>query len=584
LSAEPPEHAVSAPPGRAALARRLREQLGPPPAQEEWPPISIVVVNRDGEDHLRLLLPRLAAATDYPQLELILVDNASRDGSVELARSLQLPFPLVVVENDENLPFADANDDGAARASFDLVLFLNNDVEPFEPGWLKELVACLERSGAAAAGATLLHGDSGRRGGGNYVLQHTRVELAGAAGFVAVRNAGDGRELDAPGPDLPAPAATAACLLVRREAFERAGGFTTGYLWGWEDVDLGLKLMSGAETVVCSGRSMLFHRESSTRSAASHEWQRSTRAHNRRLFAKRWGPQVRREYMLDRLSGRGFWTDSQPPLVALALSGKDEEDREARELADAVEEAGWRVTLVDPRDEDRGDVPDEADFVLLTDPSCGALLPPAASCVAWIRDDADAWAATPALRRAELTLVSHLNLARGIEAAGVAPVLFSGPTEAEAVIGLLRERVQRLRFCLKLSREWDLEAAALALRRSLEQRGHVCSLQLADEWDLLGGLTADVAVACGDPGDYGTSPAQLNVLWAPAELQATQCDQWDLVLVGDEAGAVSLGSETPTPVVVLDVGSTADAGEPLLELVAQAATREGLETRVGAQA
>jgi GT2 family glycosyltransferase len=582
MSAGPPD-AAAAPPGRAAIARRLRTQLGPPPQLGEWPPVSIVVVNRDGEEHL-LLLPRLASATDYPQLELILVDNASQDWSVELARSMRLPFPLTIVENDQNFSFSDANNDGAERAAFDRLLFLNNDVEPFEPGWLKELVAGLKQSGAAAAGATLLHGGDVRdRSGGSYVLQHRRVELAGAGGFVRVVNAGNGEELEAPIADVQAAASTAACLLVRRDAFERVGGFTTGYLWGWEDVDFGLKLASGGDMVFCSGRSVLFHHESSSRSRASHEWQRTTRGQNRRLFAQRWGPQVRREYLLDRIGERGFWTDGRPPLVAVTLSSSAAEDLAARELADAVEEEGWRVCLSAPDGEGRSEVPDDADFVVVTNPSVGASLQSGATCVAWVRDRVDTWGAAHLMQRAELTLVAHLSAVPELEAAGVAPVLFSGAEDAARLIGLLHQRAQRLRFCLKLSREWDHEPAALALRRSLESRGHACSLQLADEWESLGGMTADVAIVCGDPGSYCAKPAQLNVLWAPREIRPTQCDQWDLVLVPDEPAAASLSTETPTLVAPLDLDSTADAAETLFELVAEATARDGVRTSILAQ-
>ena len=572
----------SPPPGRAALARRLRAQLGPAPQLEEWPPVSIVVVNRDGEEHLRLLLPRLASATDYPRLELILVDNASQDGSIDFARSQRLPFPLTVVENDTNLSFSDANDDGAERAAYEHLLFLNNDVEPFEPGWLRELVACLEGGSAAASGATLLRATkSSDPHAGSYVLQHRRVELRGASGFLAVANGGDGREFDGPGPDLPALASTAACLLVRRDAFERVGGFTTGFLWGWEDVDLGLKLKSGGDTVICSGRSVLFHHESSTRSTASADWQRSTRARNRRLLAHRWGPQLRREYLLDRLDRRGFWTDSRPPLVAISLSGCAEDDREARELADAVEEGGWRVVLVERPAGQPAGIPVDADFVIATDPSLGISIAPGMPCILWVRNRPGDWAISPLLRQAELTLVSRLSLARHIETAGVAPALFSGVHDAERLIGLVRERVQRLRFCLKLSRDWEVEPAALALRRSLELRGHACSLQFADEWELLPGMTADVVIVCGDPSGYHPRPAQLNVLWTPSSLRSTQCDEWDLVLVPDDATAASTGAETPTLVGLLDLDSAADAAEPLLELVAQATARNGVEMRVG---
>lgn len=572
------------PPGRVAIAQRLRARLGPPRELAEWPPVSIVVVNRDGEEHLRLLLSRLASATEYPRLELILVDNASEDGSVELARSLDLPFPLTIVENDQNLPFSDANNDGAERAAFDLLLFLNNDVEPFEPGWLAELVAGLQESGAAAAGATLLHGDTERnRQGGAYVVQHKRIELTAGAGFVRLTNAG-GEGLDELVAELPAAACTAACLLVRRDAFERVGGFTTGFLWGWEDVDLALKLASGGDALVCSGRSVLFHDESSTRSRGSRDWQRRTRSQNRRLLAARWGPQIRREYLLDRFGERGFWTDGRPPLVAVALSGRPADDLPVRRLADAIESAGWRAILALPRGDARSELPEDADFVLFTDPALGASLYPGAACVPWIRDRIEDWVDAPLLRRTELMLVEHLSAAPALEAAGAAPVLFEGAAEAARLIGLLRERTQRLRFCLKLSRDWRREPAARALRRSLEARGHACSLQLPDEWELLGGLSVDVAIACGEPGSYCTKPAQLNVLWASADIRPTQCDQWDLVLVADERTAASLGAETPTLVAALDFDAVVDPAETLIDLVAKAAARDGVRTSVLTQA
>jgi GT2 family glycosyltransferase len=582
----PPEGAAP-PPGRAAIARRLRERLGPAPQRAEWPAVSIVVVNRDGEEHLGRLLPLLASATDYPQLELVLVDNASEDDSVEFARAAELPFPLTVLRNDENLSFSDANNDGVEAARFDLLLLLNNDVEPFEPGWLKELVECLERNGTAAAGATLLHAENYRgHSRADYVLQHRGVELAQEAGRLIPLNVGDGEDLARWEPvDTATPALTAACLLLRRDAFDLAGGLTTGFRWGWEDVDLGLKLASAGETMLCSGRSLLFHHTSSTRFRRGQEWRRSTRAHNQRLLYERWGPQLRREYLLDRLAGTGFWTDGRPPRLAVAGSRRPAADRAARELADAVEEEGWRVTLVEPSGGGWGEIPEDADFVLLADPSLAAELPPDLACIAWVDDEeVDIWADAPVLRRAELTLVAHLRAARTLEAAGVAPVLFQGAAEAGRLIGLLRERVQRLRFCLKLSRDWELEPAALALRRGLEQREHACALQLADEWELLGGTAADVAVACGEPGSYRTKPAQVNVLWAAGEVRPTKCDQWDLVLVPGEQAAAALAAETPTLVVAFDPGSVPDPAERLLELAAHAAARDGVQARVAAHA
>ena len=132
---------------RVELAARLRERLGPPPERERWPTVTAIVPTRDGLGHLKRLFACLSAHTDYPELEVVVVDNASSDGTLDYLKSLQTPFPVHLVANAENLSFARANACGVEHASGELLLFLNNDVEPFEPGWLMELVAALEGEG-----------------------------------------------------------------------------------------------------------------------------------------------------------------------------------------------------------------------------------------------------------------------------------------------------------------------------------------------------------------------------------------------------------------------------------------------------
>jgi GT2 family glycosyltransferase len=466
---------AAAPPGRGGIASRLRAELGPPPRRDVWPPVSIVVVNRDGREHLELLLARLAGATDYPDLELVLVDNASSDGSVELARSVDLPFPLVVVENDDNLSFADANNDGVERARSDLVLLLNNDVEPFEPGWLKELVDCLEREAAAAVGATLLHGAKHRdRPGGGYVLQHRGVELVREAGFVVPFNSGDGEELQPFGAaDLPRPACTAACLLVRRDAFDSVGGFTTGFRWGWEDVDLGFKLNAAGERVLCSGRSVLFHHESSTRGRAGREWSRRTRRHNQRLFMRRWGPQARREYMLDRIGGSGFWTDHQPVRLAVVLAGDPDRDLPMRELGDAIECEGWHVTPVAPIGDGWEPLPSDVDVVVVADPGFAASIPRGVDCVAWAGELIGEWLASPLALRAEVTLAGHPAVEDALERAGIGALRFPGAVNLDR-LGEPSPAAARQVDCLVVAdREDFVPEWAIALKRCPDLRAAV---------------------------------------------------------------------------------------------------------------
>lgn len=281
----------------ASLAGEIRRRLGPPPALEDWPLVSIVVLNRDGADHLRRLLPSLVEHTDYPSLELVLVDNASRDDSLEVVGSFAAPFPVSVLANDRNESFSDGCNQGAEVAAGELLLFLNNDTEAFEGGWLRELVACLRRTGAGAVAATLICPEREHRASflHGYGVAHRGLEF---------RQDGEDEGRVSPslhdweadpldqrlGEDSERPAVAAACLLIARRTFAEVGGFTHGFVYGSEDVDLCLKLRQAGQPVVCSGRALAVHHPVSTRRTLPFEQARATKLANLDLLWERWGP------------------------------------------------------------------------------------------------------------------------------------------------------------------------------------------------------------------------------------------------------------------------------------------------------
>jgi len=335
----------------AGLAAEIRRRLGPPPEAAEWPLVSIVVLNRDGAPMLRRLLRGLAERTDYPHLELIVVDNASTDDSLDFICRTEAPFPISVIANHHNESFSDACNQGAEPARGELLLFLNNDVEPFEPGWLGELVACLHARGAGAVAATLIcreeeHDASFRHG---YGVQHRGLGLREEEGMLVPALLGwEDDPLDERlGEDLERRAVVAACVMLRRASFERVGGFSHGYVYGAEDLDLCMKLRAAGERVVCSGRSLAIHHPVSTRRAAPFEDQLALKLANRRLLWERWGPQLRREHELERIGGRG---DRSPGFCVKAAAGAAPD---ADALCAALEALGCRcLALTGDRVED----------------------------------------------------------------------------------------------------------------------------------------------------------------------------------------------------------------------------------------
>jgi GT2 family glycosyltransferase len=100
------------------------------------PLASVIVVNYNGKQYLKRCMDSLLGQT-YTKVEIILVDNGSSDGSIELVRE---SYPSVrVVENRENLGFAIANNIGIRAARGEFIATLNNDTEAM-PGWIEAMV------------------------------------------------------------------------------------------------------------------------------------------------------------------------------------------------------------------------------------------------------------------------------------------------------------------------------------------------------------------------------------------------------------------------------------------------------------
>jgi len=200
--------------------------------------ISAIIVNHNGEEDLRRCLESLLG--QGPEIEILLVDNASSDGSLSMIREV---FPGVkVLEQDRNLGFGAANNLAAKEARGETLLLLNADAW-LETGSLQRLHDRMQREDRLALVApTLLYPD-GRQ---QFVWSPGRG-VAGEA-LQQVRNRFEGRSW-AHGAALRAVSRlvgrlwyTAACVLVRTDAFHAVGGFDTRFFMYFEDVDLCVRL------------------------------------------------------------------------------------------------------------------------------------------------------------------------------------------------------------------------------------------------------------------------------------------------------------------------------------------------------
>ena len=123
-----------------------------PAARDSFPRVSIVVITRDHLVFTKLCLESVLANTDYPDYELIVVDNGSGGELLSYLDQLKDRFPFIrVVRNETNRGFAAANNQGLAQATGDRFVLLNNDtIVP--QGWLTRLIRHLDDPLVGAVG------------------------------------------------------------------------------------------------------------------------------------------------------------------------------------------------------------------------------------------------------------------------------------------------------------------------------------------------------------------------------------------------------------------------------------------------
>jgi len=232
--------------------------------------------------HDNAALTRRCLETLLPDLprdcEVVVVDDASIDETPEVLRSFGGRIRTLALE--ENVGFARACNAGAEAASGELLVFLNNDTEP-RAGWLDALLRYAEQQPRAEViGAKLVYP--------NGMVQHAGV-VFGQDGYPHNLYAGLPEDHPAVERSRLLQAVTAACMLVRRSAFERAGGFDAGYENSLEDVDLCLRIgVEGGEVHYCHEAGIV-HMESASRGRRD-RFQRSVD-----LYRERWRESVRRD-------------------------------------------------------------------------------------------------------------------------------------------------------------------------------------------------------------------------------------------------------------------------------------------------
>jgi GT2 family glycosyltransferase len=232
-------------------------------AIKTWPSVSVIIPNRDSFALISRVLHDLLHNTDYPDLEIIVVDNGTTDhavlelyerfrGGVKGFRAELAPAPF---------NFAQQVNRGIALATKEHILLLNNDIEVVSSDWLREMVSCLRYRRTGIVGAKLLYRDG--------TLQHAGVIVGygGLAGHWFER-----KDSCFPGPfgrlrvRQTLSAVTGACMLISRQCINAIGQLDAQHFAiAYNDVDYCLRAARAGFRTVWTPFAELVHHESASR-------------------------------------------------------------------------------------------------------------------------------------------------------------------------------------------------------------------------------------------------------------------------------------------------------------------------------
>lgn len=246
------------------------------PELEREPLVSIIIPTRGTVREIRYqqvalvshCLRRIVEKSTYENYEVVVVADRTTPAATLDELRLICGERLRLVEYDRPFNFSEKINAGAVHSHGEHLLLLNDDIEVVTPNWIERMVMYSQLPGIGAVGGKLLledgrlqHGGVGFEGG---LPGHPYYGWPGDApgygnGLKVARNL---------------LAVTGACLMTRRELFDRVGGFATIYPVNYNDVDYCLKLRSEGHRVVYDPDLVMYHFESSSRSPDVQEWEK----------------------------------------------------------------------------------------------------------------------------------------------------------------------------------------------------------------------------------------------------------------------------------------------------------------------
>lgn len=544
---------------RPSRRRAIRPVPAPPSrATRAAPQVSVIILNRNGGQVLSAFLESWERHNTVPA-EVIVVDHASTDTSLAMLDRWRTRLDLTVLALDRNDSFSASCNRGAQQARGEYLLFVNNDIVWLQDA-LPRMLESLQQPDTGVVGVKLLKavGESQHALAPATEVQHLGVRFKlNELGYwpYEIAPAPCGLE-DEHAPQV-VPAVTGAVMLCRKSDFDRVGGFAAQYFYGFEDVELCLRLSQRlCKLVVCRNDVCALHRHGHTRLSGREMGLFERVQSNADVLQSDMGLWLKQAYWRSLLRGDGYMTtealtigfvvDSAPAGGAASPLARDAARLAAR-LNEALPHA--RVVFLPP---ERG-WKNAADLHVLVvgTPQYDLRAVHGARAdlltVAWIRSQPRQWAAQPWW----LMFGGYLAPAGIARGAGLEGVHITSPGPAAPLGDLLDASRWRMRVAVQVPlAAADLEGSgAIAMRArelqlALKAAGFPCWLVPLEDWETAPAMSdACVTLHTASSPPRAPRPDVLNVLWLCDD--ARKPGHWQA-----RHGIVT--REQPTPQILLE--------------------------------
>jgi GT2 family glycosyltransferase len=232
------------------------------PLPTPQPLVSLIIGTRDRVELLRQVIEGILEQTDYQRIELLIIDNQSREpATLSYLDEIQKHAQVRVIPYDAPFNFSAINNLAVGQSQGEIIGLLNNDIKIISSGWLIEMVSHALRPEIGAVGAKLYYADD--------TIQHAGVILGvgGVAGHLYKHLPKEANGYySRPHVIQNFSAVTGACLLMRRQIFDEVGGFDEVNLpVAFNDIDFCLRIRKRGYRILWTPYAELYHLESASR-------------------------------------------------------------------------------------------------------------------------------------------------------------------------------------------------------------------------------------------------------------------------------------------------------------------------------